>query len=99
MADGEGFPDVEDAEEQQGCDDVFPVGVEDCAEQGDPNAGYFVDDDEAGVFAAAFAGGDGGCRNAQADGKRNSSQRQDEHPGLRGMQEIIGAGPDQGCCN
>jgi hypothetical protein len=43
-------------------------------EEGDGLAGDFVDDDEAGVFAAAFAGGDGGCGDAEGDGERDSGE-------------------------
>jgi len=57
-ADWERFCDVEEAEEDEGDDAVTPVsGAE---EEGDPLACHFVDDDKAGVVAAALACGDGG---------------------------------------
>ncbi len=46
-ADGEWLGDVEEAEEDEGDQGVTPIdGAE---EEGDPLAGDFVDDDEAGI--------------------------------------------------
>ena len=56
-ADGPGLPDVEEAEEDEGEEGVGPVGAH--GDEGEPLAGDLVDDDEAGVFAAGFAGDDG----------------------------------------
>ena len=42
-------------------DAVAPVGG--AAQQGDPLAGNFIDNDEFGIVAAAFTCGNGGCWN------------------------------------
>ena len=66
LADGGRFEDVEEAEEEEGEDGVAPVGGD--GDEGDELPGDFVDDDVAGVFAARFAGYDGGCRDADEGG-------------------------------
>jgi len=58
LADGPGFEDIEEAEEDEGEDGVGPVGG--AEDQGEELAGYLVDDYEAGVFAAGFPGYYGG---------------------------------------
>ena len=58
MADGWGLEDIEEAEEEEGEGGVGPVGRD--GYEGDELAGDLVDDDVAGVFAAGFAGYDGG---------------------------------------
>ena len=58
LADGRGLEDVEGAEEEEGEGGVAPVGGD--GDEGDELAGDLVDDDVAGVFAAGFAGDDGG---------------------------------------
>ena len=50
LADGGRFEDVEEAEEEEGEGGVLPVGGD--GDEGDELAGYLVDDDVAGVFAA-----------------------------------------------
>ncbi len=74
-ADGPGLPDVEDAEENEIERGVAPVGRGE--NQGEELAGYFVDDDETGVFARGFAGGDGGGRDADRgdEGWRRAESR------------------------
>jgi hypothetical protein len=67
LTDGERFGYVEEAKEEQGSEGMTPVGT--AAEKGDPLAGDLVDDDEAGVVAAAFPGGDGGCGDAKKHGE------------------------------
>ncbi len=68
---------------------MAPVGG--AEEQGDPLAGDFIDDDEAGVVAAGFAGGDGGGGDAEGDGEDDGGE-QDEEQGLRGGMEEFGVG-------
>ncbi len=58
LADGRGFEDVEEAEEEEGEGGVLPVGGD--GDEGDELAGDLVDDDVAGVFAGGLAGDDGG---------------------------------------
>ena len=57
-ADGPGLPDVEEAEEEQVERGVMPVGGGE--DEGEELAGYLVDDDVTGIFAAGFAGDDSG---------------------------------------
>ena len=63
LADGKWLGDVEEAKEDEGDEGVTPVGA--AAEEGDPLAGDFVDDDELRVVAAGFAGDDGGGGDAE----------------------------------
>ena len=65
LADGEGFGDVEEAEENEGDQGV--AQVEGAEEQGDPLAGDLVDDHELRVVAAGFAGDDGGGGDSEDD--------------------------------
>ena len=58
LADGGWLEDVEEAEEEEGEGGMLPVGGD--GDEGDELAGYLVDDDVARVFAAGFAGDDGG---------------------------------------
>src|SRR6202789_355498 len=58
FADGPGFEDVEEAEEEECECGVGPVGAHE--DEGGELAGYFVDDHEAGIFAGRVAGGGGG---------------------------------------
>jgi hypothetical protein len=55
--------------------------VEGAAEQGDPLAGDFVDDDELRVVAAAFAGNDGG--GGDAEDERGRCRRGAREQGVR----------------
>ena len=66
LADGRRLEDVEEAEEEQGESGVAPVGGD--GDEGDELAGDLVDDDVAGVFAAGFAGDDGGGGDADEGG-------------------------------
>ena len=96
LADGKGLVDVEEAKEQQRQENVLPVvrGPGE-GEQGDPLAGDFVDDDEAGVFAAAFTGGDGGCGDSEADGKCNSGEGERQEQNRRRVKQKRNATPDE----
>ena len=67
LADGPGFEDVEEAEEEESEDGVRPVGG--AEDEGDELAGYLVDDYVAGVFAAGFAGYYGGGGDADQRGE------------------------------
>jgi hypothetical protein len=70
---------------------VTPVGV---AEEGDPLAGDFVDDDELGVVAAGFAGDDGG--GGDAEESERTMRREGREQGVRGGMEEPGVGgPEQ----
>ena len=71
--------------------------VEGAEEQGDPLAGDFVDDDELGVFAAGFAGDDGGGGDAEDDGEGDAGEEGDEESVRRGMGEPGAGGPEQDC--
>ena len=73
LADGEGLGDIEETEEDEGDEGVTPVGV--AAEEGDPLAGDFVDDDELGVVAAGFAGDDGGGGDAEEKREGDAERR------------------------
>ena len=57
-ADGPGLPDVEETEEEERQCCVGPFRR--TQDEGEELAGYFVDDDEAWVFAGGLAGRDGG---------------------------------------
>ncbi len=64
---GGGLRMSKSAEEEEGEGGVAPVGGD--GDEGDELAGDLVDDDVAGVFAAGFAGDDGGGWDAdQGDG-------------------------------
>jgi len=108
VTNGEGLGDVEEAEEEEGDEDVS--GVRACVrspcrekglgegdgEEGDPLACDFVDDDEAGIFAAAFSGGDGGGGDTDGDGEDGGEEGvEEEREGLRVEQEN-GDGPEEG---
>ena len=57
LADGRGFEDIEEAEEEEGEGGVAPVWGD--GDEGDELSGDLVDDDVAGVFAPGLAGDDG----------------------------------------
>ena len=84
LADGGWFEDVKEAEEEEREDGVCPVGR--AEDEGDELAGYLVDDDLAGVFAAGLAGDDGGGGDADQrddDGSDGSVER--EVCGMKGL--------------
>ena len=58
LADRKGLGDIEGAKEEQCSQAVPPVGRR--KEKSDGLAGYFVDDDKAGIVAAGLARDDGG---------------------------------------
>jgi hypothetical protein len=60
-ANREWFGDVEEPEEEESEEAMTPVRR--AKEQGDPLAGYFVDDHEAGVVTVTFPCGNGGGGN------------------------------------
>jgi len=72
LADWEGLGDVEEAEKDEGDEGVMPVGV--AAQEGDPLAGDFVDDDKLRVVASGFAGDDGGGWNAEEECQGNARE-------------------------
>ena len=63
-----------------------PVGR--AEEEGDPNAGYFVDDDKLGVFAARLAGNYGGGGDAEGEGEGDPDEEADEGGTGAGMAEV-----------
>ena len=65
-ADGPGLGDIEETEEEEAEDGESWGGGE--GDEGDELAGYLVDDDVAGVFAAGFAGDDGSGGDADERG-------------------------------
>ena len=86
LADGPGLEDVEEAEEDEGEDGVWPVGG--AEDEGDELAGYLVDDDVAWVFAGGFAGYDGGGWDAdESDDDRGyqGAGREDKWIGMKQM--------------
>ena len=82
LADGKGLGDVEEAEEDESDEGVTPV--DGAAEQGDPLAGDFVDDDEAGVVAAGLAGDDGGGGDAERRARATMPASRTSEQRLRG---------------
>ena len=94
MTNGKRLPDIEDAEEEQGDENVLPVWMENGAEEGDADAGDFVDDDKSWVFAAAFTGGNGSGGDTERNGQRDASEGADQQ-GLRAGVEIDGGGEEK----
>ena len=93
LTDGKRLGDVEEAEEDQADEAVNPIrGAE---EKGDPLAGYFVDDYELRVFAAGFAGDDGGGWDSEADGKGDPDKQADERGVGAGMASDGFGSPEQ----
>ena len=86
LADGRGLGDVEEAEEDESDERVFPSGGG--GDEGDPLADDFVGDDDLGVFAAAFAGDDG--RGGDGDGEQDEC-------GCGGEESELVAGCEAGC--
>jgi hypothetical protein len=73
--DREGLGDIEEAEEDKRDEAVPPIsGAE---KERDPLTCDFINNDEAGVVAAALAGGDGGGGDAQGDGENDSGEKQE----------------------
>ena len=95
-ANGKGLGDVEEAEEEES--DQCVVQVEGAEEQGDPLAGDFIDDDELRVVAAAFAGNDGGGRDAEEQRETDAGEEREEQGVRSGMEELCVGGPEQDGC-
>ena len=95
LTDGKRLGDVEEAEKGEADKAVVPIGG--AEEQGDPDAGYFVDDDELGVFAAGFAGDDGGGGDAQDQGEGDPDKETDERGVGAGMAEECLGCPKEKC--
>jgi len=92
-ADGPGLPDVEEAEEQEVERGVAPVG---CGEdEGEELASYFVDNDEAWVFAGRFARGDGGGRDADERDDEGCEGGGEGESEAAGGEEVRGSEPEE----
>ena len=61
---------VEEAKECESDEAMTPIGG--AEQQGDPLAGDFIDDDDLGIVAAAFALDDGGGGNSKEEGEEDS---------------------------
>ncbi len=68
--------DVEETKKDKAEEAVDPIGR--AEEKGDPYAGDLVDDDELRIFAAGFAGNDGGSGDAESDGESDPDKEADE---------------------
>ena len=103
LADWRRLGDVEEAEEDEPDDRVFPTGRG--GNEGDPLADDLVGDDDLGVFAAALAGDDG--RGGDGDGEQDQCGCGGEEGefvasgetgcGRRGDGEVADDEPDCGC--
>ena len=93
LADGWGFDDVEESEEEQGERGMAPIGGD--GDQGDELAGDLVDDDMAWVLTARFAGDDGGGGDADKCGYGCGYGRSDGQGYGRWVQEVGRSVPEQ----
>lgn len=95
VADGWWLGDVEKTEEQEGQQGVGPVGRD--GDEGEDLAGYLVDDDVAGVFAAGLAGYDRRGWDADGCGCEGGDERAYGLVQRARVQQVDRAEPEDGC--
>ena len=93
LADGPGFEDVEETEEEEIEGGVAPVWG--CEDEGEELAGDFVDDDEARVLAGGFARGDGGGGDADERDENGGEGGGKDERGARGGEGVGGGVPEE----